>query len=142
MRQNGVMGYSRLAKRRDPAATRNPLARKIGKALSEALTIDALIDLTDSYKTSKTTCRSFAKITRSPSFPTSVGLISGHVLGRVIHFTTFASGTLQIHLASIKIHRWPYETWRSFNDRFPPTNPSNLAAFLHGRFLFLMMHHR
>jgi len=66
MRQNGVMRYSRLVKPRDPATTRNPLARKIGKALSEALTIDAPIDLTD-YKTSKTTCQSFAEITRSPS---------------------------------------------------------------------------
>lgn len=48
MRQNGVMRYSHRAKRRDPTATRNPLVRKIGKALSEALTIDAPIDLTDS----------------------------------------------------------------------------------------------
>jgi len=66
MRQNGVIGYLRLAKPRNLATTRNPLARKIGKALSEALTIDAPIDLTD-YKISKTTCRSFAEITRSPS---------------------------------------------------------------------------
>lgn len=136
-----MIGYSRLAKRRDPATTRNPLTRKIGEALSEALTIDALIDFTDSYKTSKTTCRSFAEITRSPSFSTSINLILCHVLRSVIHLATHANKILQIYPPSIKIHRSSlFETHRSFNNRPSSTNSSNLAAFFHGRFLFPIVH--
>lgn len=134
-----MIGYSRLAKRRDPAATRNPLVRKIGKAHSKALTIDASIDLTLTHtKHLKLLVGPLPKSLDLHRFRPFVGLISGHVLGRVIYLAIFSS---EIHPPSIKIHRLPpHEAHKPFSDRPSLVNPSNLAAFFHERFLFLMVH--